>query len=346
MRRLLFSTIGLLSVVLMVGCAPASKSLTDNPDSSIKNDPSLRLVAIDLISVLGQLPNFDPWSMTVQVSPTRTSYGKAIVDALSDAGYGVQRVSADQGRNHVEYKETSIIENTGLSNAFEIEVRGVRIARNYERSKDRWVPSSPIRVFGAEPTRLVVFNELHGDEQETTQFSSGVVFHSGNGDVLESRETRVGVTRIDANSSDDTSADLAKRALLLSQASTFTRQRASADEDSKKYQSIAEVVLRFPSADPNTLGENNKQAIAKLLKNSNADTDRFVIQGCAHGKTLVWDGTESISLERQQRVNKELIVSGVEPGAIHELGCFNDSPSTEIPRQSVSLVLERLADSL
>ncbi len=338
--RLLFLSIA------MVGCASQPASLDGNGNDIVKDDASLKIVAVDLISVLGQLPGYDPWTMTTQVSPIRSSFGKAIVDALTDAGYGIQRVSADQGVNHVAYKESTIIESAGSSNAFEIKIRGVRVTRHYKRVKNRWIPNSPLLVYGAKPTRVKVYNELHSDGKKDTRFLSGVVFHNTNGDVLDSTEVIVGVS----NSGDATqainNAKLAERALSLSQAATFSRQRASAIHNASHYRDIAEVILKFPSSDPTRLGKSNKQAIAQLIKNSNSADDRFVIQGCVKGKTLLWDGTESLSLERQQRVNKELLVAGVTPTSIQESGCFDDDSRTGLPRQSVSVVLKRFIEPL
>jgi len=345
MRRIcVYSGVLFLSIVLM-GCTSLPTKSEASSNVNVKDDASLRLVAVDLVSVLGQLPGFDPWTMTVQISPIRTSYGKAIADALTDAGYGIQRVSADQGLNHVEHSETTIIESTGKSNAFEIKVRGIRISRNYKHENHRWGPSSPLLVYGAEPTPVKVFDGLHSDDREPTRFSSGVIFHSADGEVIESREVMVDVVNDDNEKGQAAKAKLAKRALSLSQAATFTRQRASFNGEGN-YKNIAEVILSFPSSDPGQLGQNNKQAIAELIASSNSDTDRYIIQGCVKNKTLFWDGTESISLERQQRVNKELLISGVKAESIKELGCFEDNTRTGLPQQSVSVVLKRLVAPL
>jgi len=326
----------------LAGCASTKPSIEQS--INVKDDPSLRVVAVDLISVLAQLPDFDSWSMTVQVSPTRTSYGKAVVDALTEVGYGIQRVSADQGQNHVEYKESAIVESTGTKDVFEIKVRGVRISRLYIRENNRWLPNSPILVFGAEPTPVKIYNELHSSNSNPTRFASGVVFHDTSGNVIESTESMVDVVK--GSGSAAGISDLTKRALLLSQASTFSRQRTSAIHDNGNYKRVAEVILNFPSPDPTQLGQGNKQAIAALLKRSNHSKDRYVIQGCVQGKTLRWDGTESIALERQQRINKELIISGIKPGSIKELGCSADDSQSGLTRHAVNLILERMVEPL
>lgn len=345
MYRLFLLVKILMMCALTIGCTQVNSSLKNSATEG-QSDPSLEIVAIDLISILGQLPSFDPLSMTVQVSPIHTKFGHAIVQGLKVAGYGIQRVSADQGVNHVQYKDTAIIESTGQSNSFEIEIRGIRIVRKYSRIDGRWIPTSSFHIYGVQPSRIVVFNDLHASANKENQIKSGVVFHNADGRVLESRESTVNVSRLDTEPSLSGDANPTHRALLLTQASTFTRQRASINQNQQLYQSIAELILRFPSANPNELGHDNKLAIAKLLRSYNADTDRFVIQGCVKGKTLLWDSTESISLERQLRVNKELIISGVKPESIQELGCVIEETDTPLIEQSVSVVLKRSDASL
>jgi len=344
MRKLLSVALKISLVLFITGCSHVNTSIKGNTSQDSQDTSSFNTVAVDLISILGQLPGFDPWSTTVQVTSKGSPFGQALINALTKAGYGVQRVSADQGLNHVAYKETLVLESTGKFNSFEIDIRDVKISRRYDRKDGRWVPTSPILLYGIKPTRIVVFNDLHSHQNKPTQFTTGVVFHDENGVVIESRKSTVNVngTGLDQNGESLLAEHelLAEKALLLSSATMFTRQRAAADLDPDSYDSIAELIVRFPTTDPNTIGQNNKAAIANLLTRFNAETDHFVIQGCAQVDSLIWDGTESLSLERQQRVNKELLVSGVKANAIRELGCFKDI-GIDLPRQSVGVKLNR-----
>lgn len=340
MYNLINKAAAALLVLLVVGCSQQNPSASNvRSVSSVATEPALQIVAVDLVSVLGQLPRFDPWSITVQVSPVKTSFGASVVEALRDAGYGVQRVSADQGINNLSYEQTVFDNKAKPAARFHIDVGGVRIARDYIKRANRWIPNSAMRVFGVKPTRVLLHNELHSSNDEATAFATGVVFYDEAGNIVESRTSVTQVSRTDSGTTGQ--AIVAQRALLLSQAATFSRQRAIASADRRSFQPIAEVVLRFPSTNPSNLGEVNKRAIAALLTRARSAADRFSIQGCSHGRSLIWDGTESLSLERQQRVNKELLVSGVDPAAIRESGCFSTDPNFEIPRQSVRLILER-----
>ena len=332
---LMFFSVGCAQLdVLSVGSPPAS-----GPASGTESET--RTVAVELVSVLGQLPGLDPFSTTAQVSPIQSEFGDSVVDALQDVGYGVQRVSTDQGTTHVSYRMTQSIENSRTVTEFEVGLRGVRVARNYAKSSNRWAPTSAIRVYGAEPVRVLVNDDLHPHSAEARRQITGVVFHDAQGNILESRDFTVLVGGGGNSDSGAIDSSTVQRSLSLGQASVFGRQRAYAIEDQRNFKTVAEVVLHFPSDNPSTLGARNKRAIAALLQRHENNTDRFVIQGCSQGATLMWDGTESLSMERQQRVNKELLVSGVSPEAIVEEGCLRRSSDTQLLKQSVRLQLAR-----
>ena len=301
----------------------------------------MRTVAVELVSVLGQLPGLDPYSTTTQVPPSQSEFGVTVVNALQDLGYGVKRVSSDQGSDQVSYRKTQTVQNVGTVTEFEVAFRGVRVARDYIESGRHWVPISAIRIYGTEPTRVLINNELHSHTADPRRLTSGVVFYDAQGNVLESRDVSVMVGGSESDGPGANYANRVQRSLSLGQASVFGRQRAHAREDKRRFKTIAEVNLLFPTRDPSTLGARNKRAIATLIQLHDITTDRFIIQGCSQGSTLIWDGTESISLERQQRVNKELLVSGVSPEAIVEEACVSRSSDTQLSKQLVRLQLAR-----
>ncbi len=312
--------------------------------------PELRRVAVDLVSVLGQLPGLDPHSTTTRVSRDPSDFGVAVANALRDVGYGVQRTSSDESVNRLSYKRTQTVDTARTTTEFEVGLRGVRVTRAYSQSGDQWVPASPIRVYGSEPTRVLVNDELHSQDQpartsKARRVLSGVVFHDAQGTVIDSRRFTV-LVRARANSGDASRVSAVQRSLSLGQSSVFGRQRALAATDQRQFEPVAEVMLTFRADDPATLGVRNKRAIAALLQRHQPGADRFIIQGCSQGASLAWDGTERVSLERQQRVNKELLVSGVSPAAIAEEGCKRRSAESELPERSVRLQLTREINSL
>jgi len=63
----------------------------------------LQLISTNLVSALVQVPEMKVGTATLQVSNPTTAFGNTLVRALEDAGFGIQRVSADQGLNYVTY---------------------------------------------------------------------------------------------------------------------------------------------------------------------------------------------------------------------------------------------------
>ena len=313
--------------------APVALNTSERPEAI---DPTLRVVAVDLVSVLAQLPGYEAWSLTAQVSPATSSFGEELIGVMRKAGYGVQRVSADQGRNYLEYSKNVTLTNDSESTAFEIRVRDVSVSRNYQWIGSRWIPSSPVRIEGIKPTTVNVYNDLHGKEGITTKLVTGVQFVDNSGRIVSSQAS---IQRISGNPSDQVEE---QNVLNMSRASVFSRQRSN--DDLRTYRPVSVVTLTFPSNNPNVLGELNKQAISSILEQMDASSDRFVIQGCSRGQSLAWDGTEVLSLERQQRVNTELLVAGVKAESIQETDCFQTAKN--LPRQSVLLTLQRATQPL
>ena len=69
--------------------------------------------------------------------------------------------------------------------------------------------------------------------------------------------------------------------------------------------------------------------------------DRLSITGCSHGKSLLWDGTESQSLARSQRVKEELLLGGIPGRLLREEGCFGTRYGDALPPNAVLVTLER-----
>ena len=63
----------------------------------------LDLVATNFVAALVQLPELRPAGTTLQLTAPTSVFGNVLVRALEDAGYGMQRVSADQGSRYVTY---------------------------------------------------------------------------------------------------------------------------------------------------------------------------------------------------------------------------------------------------
>ena len=305
-------------------------------------DGDVALVATDLVSVMMQLPALSPFSSTLQLSPPPSPFGRALGDALGNGGYGIQRVSADQGRRYVSYREVNGAGEGGTWRTYTVRVSGIEIERDYTDEEGRLVPTSPVRVLGAVPTPVVVNDDLHRDRVAPGKvFASGVVFRDADGLVLERRARQVRAGTREARASGERVNT--ERFLVLARANLFhgDRLRAVEDEHEGKRRAMWQVTLRFPSAESLHLGAGNKRALARLRERFDEGADRLSISGCSHGKSLLWDGTESQALARSQRVKEELLLAGVPSGLLREEGCFDTRYGAALPPNAVIVTLER-----
>ena len=328
-----------IALAAVAACSSPQQTPTEiNNQNSVAAQPTHRVIAVDLVSVLTQLPGYETWSMTAQVSPATTEYGKALSVAMRDAGYGVQRVSADQGRNFLEYSKKVAVTDSNETTTFELQVRNVSVSRNYQWVGSRWIPSSAVRIQGVKPTQVNVYNDLHSKKGITTKLVTGVQFFDDSGRLIDSQTNTTQVS----GKADELVED--QSVLNLGSASVFGRQRSNSD--TRSFKPVSEVTLTFPTRDPSVLGELNKGAIQKLLEQMDASSDQLLIRGCSQGQSLAWDGTEVLSLERQLRINQELLVSGVNANSIRETGCIKDNQSLNLHPQSVRLTLLRATQPL
>ena len=337
-----------LTSIIMTSCATTDPSST-SPDNlkpawaqTSSSIGAEKVIAVDLVSALMQIPTFDSWSMTVQFSKPSSTYGASLLAALTDSGYGIQKVSADQGLNYISYRKSIIESRSSNAITFGISLRGLSISRSYIYGKDVWIPASPMKIKGVEPTPVRLYDDLHFEQGNLHQFPSGVVFYDGNDNVINSTETN---TKFRRESYVDGSDDAGNRFLVLGKANLFSRQRTESKVDNGTYTPISHVTLTFPTENAEFLGDTNKEAIAKIIAMDTDGNHRYLIQGCSHGQSLLWDGTESIALARQQRVNQELLVSGIDSNSIREKGCFATANTSELPKNSVLLTLLKRSEN-
>ena len=341
--KTLLTKLPLLSLValLLSSCStmPINEDAAESEYVNTQKNVDVQIVATDLVTTLLQIPGYSAWSMTLQVSPAPNPFGESITVALRNAWYGIQRVKQDQGLNYVSYQKSESSTDKGTYTTFEITVRDVNISRDYHYYKSRWIPISPMRIKGVPPSKITMFDHLHIQEGVVSKFISGVEFHDKQGRLINTTERLVKIRNPEARLAGERISEA--RYLIMSRSKLFTRQRAVDNKALDAYVPVSSVVLKFPSRDNYFLGKENKTAIAQLVRQMSTDTDGFTIRGCSHGKSQMWDGTESASLERQNRVNRELLVSGVSHELIREKSCFDSAGDVELPKQSVVLTLRR-----
>jgi len=272
----------------------------------------LRLVAVDLVGTLAQLPELAPAGTTLQVKRAKTAFGTLVVRALEDAGYGLQRVTADQGRNHVGYSQRFARTDIGEIDDFALSVGRVTLARAYTTEDGRVLPSSPISIDGLETLPDALPDERPFLEQggARSSYLSGVELA---GNPEEGR-----VYSVDVGPDDGVSP-----AERTGASGVFARARERAHDTSVAAgagvppgrRRAGRTVLLFHGADATRLGFGNKLAVASLLERY-LDGDSFLIRAC-HDR----DGRDTPSRARAIRVRDELLAHGMPPTDVHIAPC-------------------------
>lgn len=327
-----------LLLLALGGCAGGAVPQPPAVDDPAEDDETL--VATDLVSALMQLPDASPFATTVQVSPPPTRFGEALVAALRGGGFGIQRVSEDQGRNYLGYRVTRTETEARPVITYALSVGAIDVERDYKRDGELLFPDSAVRVRGVAPARVVVNDDVYRQRGGETVFPSGVVFLDASGRAVERREREVRVSAGHARAAGERVN--AERFLVLARANLFLADRLKQSRrPPTALEPFRQTALRFGDGDSLRLGEANKRALARLVTMYDPSTDRFSLTGCSHGKSLLWDGTESMALARSQRVKEELIIAGVASERVYEESCFATRYAERLPPNAVIVTLER-----
>lgn len=299
------------------------------------------MISTDLVSALMQLDEFSPWVTTVQLSETDTLFGQSLFDTFKSSGFGVQKVLSDSGKNNVSHKRELIRTEEGQKLRYSINISDVEIAREFTLKNGLLFPISPISISGSKVQRVALNDDLYrqqgGGGSDSIVFPSGVQFTSADGTVLEYDHRLVKVNPGSMRSADESISR--QRVLIAAKSRVLFDKKINSNIDVKKWVPHKQVVLNFPTSKTSILGDNNKQAISELIKTFNSEKHGLSIAGCAANKSLLWDGTELDSLDRQRRVLDELLVSGVPADLIAENGCFGSQFNDVIPKQGVVLTM-------
>ena len=267
----------------------------------------LQLISTNLVSTLVQLPGMQTSDRTLQISEPSTVFGHAIVRALEDVGYGLQVVSADQGKNYVTYSKRLSETESGWISDYSLGVGKVQISREYRVQEDAIYPSSLMSVSGAtgiEGVELAdnIFAEQGGDGGS---FISGV-------QEADSPNSNITVRTIDVNDFDEIPVDkrTPQNAVLTQAQQRFYEIDAERDvPDLDKYYKYRRTVLLFDNTTTRVLGNGNKRAV-KLLSREFGEGDLMLIKACQDA-----DGINDAAMGRAIRVEQELMGLGV-PGEL------------------------------
>ena len=318
----------------------------------------------DLVAALGQLR--EPRLTTIQVGPNDDPTVDALVGALADAGYGIQRVAADQGANFLDWTfgpagaeasptpaapgvASAPVPGTDARRRARLRVGALSLSRDYlpGGARGALVAASPLEIGG---TRTAVALDDAARLPGTPAEHSRVVFAAG--------APELGATPIISLVTEDVVRGVAARATRAAARGRppATRQAINSNRvevSNLFFGSSAFGALRadmMPVAtdtilfgdDSMRLGADGKRQIARFIEDYRAEGDMIGLVGCSNGPTKLAIGNEGLALGRSARVTDELVALGVERSRILDEGCWAGRSATgRFPSRGVVIELLR-----
>lgn len=325
-----------LAALLLTACASTSSVVVESNGVSVESvSPSigsnadvlgsisgterahLQLIATNMVSTLVQIPSMLSGSVTLQINDPNTAYGNAIVRALEDAGFGLQRVSADQGKNYVSYSKRLSETEAGLVTDYDLSAGKIRLRREYSVQGDRIYPSSLMNIDGTNSIADIELSDAIFAEQGGTNdaFISGVQLAGEPDPDLAVRTVDVRTyDEIPQNkrSSQNDVFDDARQHFFEAQA----RKKTPPLEQYRKHR---RTVLIFEDSSTQIMGNANKLAV-RLLVREFSEGDFMLIKAC-----LDADGQNEAALNRAIRVEQELFGHGIPQESTYIAPCARAS---------------------
>lgn len=313
-----------LSVLTLSACSSIRDgSLTTHSAATAGNTLSARDQAMfdDLVGIVTQV--FEPLNTTLQINrDNRDPHMQYFVDSLAAEGFGIQRVSADQGAHYLSYtlKPTDQPDETHLS----VAVGAVLIGRDYRIAGNRAItPASVVRLSGTRREVAVEDNASRHFMVEDPSLSDAQYVASLGLDEASpvlSLITPEVVSRVSEQASGGpslhglNSSKVEINNLFYGDESTF----ASVLEN---YRQVDRQVIIFGN-DSMVLGDTNKQLIEQFVDTRMRDADVISLVGCSNGPTALAIGNEGLALGRAQRVTQALMARGVARDQVLDEGCW------------------------
>ena len=275
----------------------------------------LELVATNLVSVMVQIPTVNPSTVTLQVSKPNSAFGNSILKSLEEAGYGIQHVSADQGKYYVSYGRRLSETEAGLVVDYTLSIGRVKLQREYVTVKENIYPSSLLVINGTREIQHIALNDSIFKEQG----GSGDEFISG----IEHASSEVASPQIGSVQVNDYDATPEEK--RLDQGAVLSRARRTSERpvrtafEYNDYIAYRRSTLIFDNKKTTLMGRGNKQAIRLLVREFQAG-DIFEVTACTDV-----DGKDEAALARGIRLEEEFLSHGLSTNDIVLAPCIRAS---------------------
>lgn len=298
------------------------------------------LIIDDLVSALTQLHS--PLETTVQVGLDNPPVYDNLVDRIVNAGYGVQRVDADQGAHFVSLSRFDVLGN-GTANGigtpvdswqtnrmtddgaarvrYELSVGATTLSRAYGSDGDSLRPASPMAISGTR--RGVVLDDGRFGAQADRTVSR--VVYAGVHPALDSMPL---ISLITDDVVRGVARDLARGPSLAAVNSSKVEVTNLFYDDGSAFGGLRDsftpvkrLVVIFPN-DSMRLGREGKRSIEQFIEGFRESTDMIGLIGCSNGPTALAMGNEGLALGRSARVTEEVVSHGIARQHIIDEGCW------------------------
>ncbi len=323
----------LILIAMASGCSTIAPTATSDTNA-ITSDRMLE----DVLSVMPQL--LEPRINSIQFGPNVGDLEFIAAKTLAKVGYGIQRVSADQGLNFFSAKKLT---NQNGIQTMRVSIGELEVTRVYATEDGVIVPAGPFELAGTrvaiDPTRSLLGSTVSNNAiVNNVEYTSIAPIDGGiptisllSQDVIQGVVNRVtngpGTTSINSNK-------LEVQNRFYDVDGTF----ANLINDRER---IAREVIIFPN-DSMRLGEEGKQRIENLLTKFSEVSDLINVIGCSNGTTKLAIGNEGLALGRANRITEELLTLGVPNRSILDDACWSPKAAgVEFPSRGVVVDLMR-----
>ncbi len=343
----------LASVLLLTACAAIEQSGTTSDGVQVHavNRPQVatritlidKTIIEDLSGVVAQI--YEPLSTTLQVNASNGDpLLQYFISVLAKDGFGIQRVSADQGANFVSYTRNETTANRRPQIAFSVAVGAVEVAREYKVPRRNVVdPVSPFKLSGTRAS--VTINDVASSKKIISDPSLSKATYVAPMNLEEqtpiiSLITPGLVEQVAAQSTDGPSLQ-ALNSSKIEVNNLFYGDHSSFASVLENHDKIYRQVIVFGN-DSMVLGSTNKSLIDQFVDNEIREGDVVSLIGCSNGPTSLEIGNEGLALGRAQRVTEALTSRGVPRENVLDEGCWAPvSAQDRFPNRGVVMELWR-----
>ena len=271
----------------------------------------LNLVASNLVSVLLQIPELQPMSVSLQVARPSTAFGNVLIRVLEDAGFALQLVQDDQGAHYVSYGRRFSETDSGPVTDFSVSIGDIQLIREFVEKPNGIFPASLMTIRGTAYIEDIqvpdtIFKE-QGGEREADSFVSG---------ARSEDATSAEITQVNVNAFDRLPVEKqTTRSKVIAEARQHYFDADRISPELSNFDRHRRTVLVFDDTDSLFLGSANKTSTRLLAREYN-DGDLLVVKACSDV-----DGTNEKAHTRAIRVEEEFIGYGVPQSSVYLAPC-------------------------